>query len=292
MTEKLKTKQSRRSFLKSATWVAGMVQLPLIGWSAGFSTMFSGSLSASGEFSLLKLNKLLAGYPFPFTEQFLTDDFRLNFQLYNLYGERAVRAGRASLQSAVGVKEQKFIFTVDRLANDGIRDKNKTCQYIVSGKVICRQDDTLSPVNWNMTSKIAFPDSGASFGGTELNSDGEVRDGQVYIHTNGKTTKKRLVHLPLSWKWGLIAVVQNMAKTQVKELQFSTLDEFDALYSNQKMRFRRTVSLDCGKDRVIGFKVFELTGDGVIPTVYWVDNLNRTVFVISGMEAWVLEGKD
>jgi len=55
------------------------------------------------------------------------------------------------------------------------------------------------------------------------------------------------------------------------------------------MLFRRKVNLDCGNDRLIDFKVFELTGDGVIPAVYWVDNKNRTVFVVSGMEAFILK---
>jgi hypothetical protein len=79
-----------------------------------------------------------------------------------------------------------------------------------------------------------------------------------------------------------------MAEASMAELQFALLDEFDAIHQHQRMVLRKKVKLDCGVEHPVEFKVFELTGDGVIPTVYWVDNHNRTVFVISGMEAYVL----
>ncbi|MBM4163784.1 MAG: hypothetical protein FJ222_05025 [Lentisphaerae bacterium] len=109
------------------------------------------------------------------------------------------------------------------------------------------------------------------------------------ITTQGKPITKRYGPMPLCWKWGLPAVAQNMAENNIAELRFPVLDEFDAIHKNQTIRFRKKISLDCGDGQWVDFRVFELTGDGVIPTVYWVDNRNRTVFVISGMEAYVLE---
>jgi len=84
-------------------------------------------------------------------------------------------------------------------------------------------------------------------------------------------------------------VAQNMAESNNKELGFSMLNEFDAVGENQKLVFRKKVSLDCGNNRPVEFQIFELTGQCVIPTVYWVDQWNRAVFVISGMEGYVLE---
>jgi hypothetical protein len=127
------------------------------------------------------------------------------------------------------------------------------------------------------------------YGGTGIVNNGEIRNGVVCLNTGNKKIRKPLGNTGLSWKWGLIAVVQKMAEDSTTALQFAMLDEFDALFQNQNLKFRRKVTLDCGNNRKIDFKVFELTGDGVLPTVYWVDNMNRTIFVISGMEAYVLK---
>ena len=127
-----------------------------------------------------------------------------------------------------------------------------------------------------------------AFYNTGLHNEGEAGRGEVTIQPKGKPIRKSYGSLPLGWKWGLPAVVQQMAEASMQELSFALLDEFDAIHHNQKLRFRKDVKLDCGEGQLISFKVFELTGEGVIPTVYWVDNMNRTVFIISGMEAYVL----
>jgi len=61
----------------------------------------------------------------------------------------------------------------------------------------------------------------------------------------------------------------------------------DMLYEHQFVRFRKKQQIDCGTTKV-EFSVFDVLGDGIIPTVYWVDNFNRVVFIITGVEAYVL----
>jgi hypothetical protein len=281
--------QDRRNFLKKVSVMAGLSQLSLMGWSSGFSTMVTEGLKPTSEFSLLKLEKLLSGYLFPFIDKFSTNTFSSKYNLYNLYGNNAVFAGEFHMNSKIKEKSQWFNFLIWRLANNGIQKKDQKFRYTVSGDVMCKSDPTFSPENWNVSSRIAISEDGGAFGGTELRKKGEINRGEISFHLGNKIIRKSTGTLPLSWKWGLVAVVQEMAKESLNELQFSTLDEFDNIYKNQKLRYRRKVALDCGKDQLIDFKVFELTGDGVIPAVYWVDNLNRTLFVITGMEAFVLE---
>lgn len=67
------------------------------------------------------------------------------------------------------------------------------------------------------------------------------------------------------------------------------MDAWQTMAFKKEIRFRRKVTIDCGSNRLLDFKVYELTGDGVIPTVYRIDPMNRTVFVVSEMEASVLE---
>jgi len=280
--------QSRRGFLKKAGMTVCMSQLSMLGWSAGFSAIFSEGVNSSGEFSLLKLEKLLSGYKFPFIDNFSTDSFSSVYKLYNLYGSNSINAGDLSINSAVAGEKRQFNFSVSRLANNGIKSQKLNFKYIVSGDVLCQNNEILSPQKWNISSKISISRDNEAFNGTGLKYEGENKNGEIYLMTSGKLIKKAIASIPLSWKWGLMAVVQNMAKVSLHELQFSMLDEFDTIYQNQKMKFRKKVSLDCGNNHLIDFNVFELTGDGMIPTVYWIDNLNRCIFVVSGMEAYVL----
>lgn len=278
---------NRRNFLKKVSAIAGI--LPLMGWSEGFATMVREGIKPSGEFSLLKLEKLLSGYKFPLAEHFSTASFKSVYKLYNLYGDNAVFAGELFLESEMKGKNRLFDFLIWRLANNGIKKRDQEFKYVVSGEVHCNTDAALSPEKWNVSSRIALSEKGPALDGTGFTNKGAAKEGEITIKTSGKPIKKTFGSMPLSWKWGLPAVMQNMAESSLQELRFSMLDEFDAIYKNQKIRFRRKVKVDCGNELLIDFKVFELTGEGVIPTVYWVDNFNRTVFVISGMEAYVLE---
>ncbi|MDP2335793.1 MAG: hypothetical protein Q8N05_04975 [Bacteroidota bacterium] len=285
----MKKIQNRRNFLKKISVVAGISQLPLISWSVGFKTLFNIGVNPEGEFSLLKLEKLLSGYKFPFTEQFSTVSFKSEYKLYNLYGNNAVFAGEFLLESRMKGKNRWFDFLNWRLADDGIKNKDQKFKYIVSGNVKCKTDSTFSPEKWNVSSRISHSEEGVAFGGTGIINEGKATRGEISLKTAGKSIKKTFGLVPLSWKWGLLAVVQNMAESSLHELRFSMLDEFDVIHKNQTLKNRKKVSLDCGDGHLIDFRVFKLTGEGIIPTVYWVDNMNRTVFVISGMEAFVLD---
>ena len=285
----MKELQGRRDFLKKMGLMAGLMQLPFSGWSAGFLTMLKEGVNPSGEFSLLKLETLLSGYKFSFIDKFSTTKFKNDYQLYNTIESRSIFAGEFSLKSTLDNESRQFEILSWRSANAGEKQKDRRFQYIISGDVKCKNNLMLTPEKWEVTSRIANDQGGKAYGGTAFLNRGEVIQQEIKILTPGKSIKKTFGPNALSWKWGLLAVVQRMAEESKSELQFALLDEFDSIYQNQVIKFRRKVKLDCGNERQIDFKVFELTGEGVIPTVYWVDNLNRTVFIVSGQEAYVLK---
>jgi hypothetical protein len=283
----LEKTHSRRNFIIKASVLAGFSQIPLTGWSAGFVTLLNVSVNPQSEFSLLKLEMLLPGYQFPFIDQFSTVAFQSEYKLYNLYGDRAMLAGEFFIRSEMKGKSRHFNFSNWRLANNSILNKNKKFKYFVSGKIKCKPDLTLSPEAWKVFSRIALLNDGSAYRGTGIKNIGVAKEGEIVIKNLPRPITKSYGQMPLSWKWGLLSVVQNMAVSSIQELHFSSLDEFDMIYKKQVIRFRRKVRIDCGNQQMVDFKIFELTGNGVIPTVYWVDNLNRTVFIISGMEAFV-----
>lgn len=283
----MEQKQNRRIFIRNVAAAVGLSQLPLIGWAEGFSALLSQGIKSSGEFSLLKLEKLLPSYTIPPSGNFSTGAFKSTYNLFNLYGNNAVNAGDFALISTRSGESSHFYFISTRSANAGIKEKRRNFQYMVSGNVVCKNNSTLSPTKWKVISKISA--DGSAFHGTSIVNQGVVKNREIILDFGNKEIRKSIDNLDLSWKWGLIAVAQRMAEESIAELQFSMLDEFDHIFKSQKLIFRKRFNLDCGTGQLIEFKVFELTGEGVIPTVYWVDNSNRTLFVISGMEAYVLD---
>ncbi len=284
----MENQHNRRNFIRKVGAYTLFSQVPLLGWAEGFSSLASEGVNPAGEFSLLKLEKILPTYNFPFIPKFSTSSFKSHFALYNLYGNNVTEAGDFILNADSLDENLQFSFTSSSLASNGIRDKSRVYKYFVSGRVLCSNHMTFSPQTWNVKSKISLSEDGEAFRGTGIENIGEVIAREIHFNLGKKQIKKSFGSAVLSWKWGLIAVAQRMAEESIPELELAILDEFDTIYTKQMMKFRRKVRLDCGRDQLIDFKVFELTGNGVIPTVYWVDHLNRTVFVISGMEAYVL----
>jgi hypothetical protein len=144
-----------------------------------------------------------------------------------------------------------------------------------------------TPLSWECETKISDNEAGVPYRDTLHQWRGSFKNGQVYYKSGLNCSKKKPSNKNLSWKWGIISLVQKMAEQSVPEVHFSALDEMDMLYEHQYARFRKKQQILCGSE-CLEFKVFDVLGDGIIPTVYWVDHFNRVVFIITGVEAYVL----
>ena len=278
---------SRRNFIRTAGIAAAVSSVSLTGWAKGFSILFNEGIHPSGDFSLLKLEELLKNYQLPVTADFSEKSFRLNYKLYNLYGNNAASAGTMKWDMDTENDNRNFRFAIDRNAGNGITDKSKSFTYSIAGEVTCSPDESFTPEKWIVSKRIARNGSREGYMGTELTVSGFYKNNKLVLDSSKESKPIETGSIPLSWKWGVMAVVQNMARKNLQELQFSALDEFDVLFASQKVKFVRNVPLDCN-GTLRTFMIFLQTGDGIIPTVFWVDDLFRTVFVITGMEAFVL----
>ncbi len=280
---------SRRAFIKQAGIVAAISGVSLSAWSKGLGKLYSVGVNPGNEFSLLKLERLLPEYNFPAIASFSTDAFALMYDLYNMYHTNDSFAGRMKMTERVRGKKRINDFHNERLANNGVMDRSKQFRYFVSGNVVCNNDNTFTPEKWDVSSKIALTADAPAYMDTGLTNNGTAKNKQVRIKTAGKNIRLRYDNDALTWKWGIISLVQTMAKNNVNALQFASLDEFDICYNNQSVVHRKNSTIDCGAAGDIEFKVFEHLGEGIVPTVYWVDDKNRTVFVITGMESYLLK---
>ena len=279
--------QSRRSFIRTAGITAAVSAIGLGSWAKGLAKLYMAGINPGSEFSLLKIEKLLQEYQLPAEDNFTTDAFLLNYRLFNLYGNNAAPAGKMKWQLEPSGNQHLFRFTVERNAGNGITDQSKSFLYIAEGEATCKKDDTLTPVKWSVSKRISMNGAREGYLGTRQVSSGSFKDNRIVLKDGKRKITWETGSLPLSWKWGVMALVQNMSKNNQPEVRFSALDEFDALYADQSVKFVKDLPLDCDGS-LRNFKIFLHSGDGLLPTVYWVDNYFRTVFVLTGMEAYIL----
>jgi hypothetical protein len=168
----------------------------------------------------------------------------------------------------------------------------KTSRYAgvhtIRATVVCAGDDLSTPVKWDSTYRAAAPAHPLKMS-LEFQESGVARDGAIII-TRGSERKKLLLPAVYTSDWALFDAVQRMARQEGAGRQFTLLDD-DAPKANQVLAFYQSVEL---KDRWPGAPTvrvhgFLQTGDGIPPQVYWVDDRGELLFLISGLNAFVLD---
>ena len=78
-----------------------------------------------------------------------------------------------------------------------------------------------------------------------------------------------------------------MTGASTKAYAFSLVDEFDEVRHRQTLACRASEMVPLkGEPRQL--TAYEHLGEGVIPTVYWVDEAGRALFVVTGVEVFAL----
>jgi hypothetical protein len=292
MTKPMSTNLNRRRFLQNTGVGALGLLIPNKLFSSSFGLLYHNGVNPGKEFSLLKMEKILPDYKIPPCDNFFTDNFMLSYTLYNLYQKLAVTAGTFDIAKKDG-PTPSYKVTGIRKATADITIENESYKgkfrgnYIFRGEMAAKNDLLASPVKWECETKIADELNGLPYLNTLHRWKGSFKNGRVYYQSGSQHIIKIPANQDLTWKWGIINLVQKMAEQSVHEIHFSALDEMDMIYAHQYARFRKKQLIDCGTAKV-DFSVFDVLGDGIIPTVYWLDNFNRVIFIISGVEAYVL----
>jgi hypothetical protein len=288
----MKTNLNRRSFLlNTGVGTLGLL-IPNQLFSSSFGLLYHSGINPGKEFSLLKMEKILPDYRIPPCSNFTTDKFWLSYTLYNFYQELVMNAGWFEILKK-DIPGPTYLAACIRKATADISIENENYigkyrgNYIFNGQIEAENDLLASPLKWECETKISDDINGSPYLNTQHRWKGSYKDGHVQYHSGSQHIVKNPANPKLTWKWGIINLVQKMAEQSVSEVHFSTLDEMDMIFDHQYARFRKKQQIDCGTGNV-EFSVFDVLGDGIIPTVYWVDNFNRVIFIISGVEAYVL----
>ena len=183
--------------------------------------------------------------------------------------------------------------------------------FVTTGRTVCADDVLATPRTWSVTTRLARAD-GEEVEGSAGKLRGACKGGRVVLSEYGKE-RTLPVGRRFSWGWGLFEAVQRLAKNPHPEpLPFSLLDHFDQIKNGQALRLRKRCRLTVGAKLVVEEQVteldhgtvyrpqrverggtavdcvvFEQTGRGVLPIVYWCTADGCLLMVSSGLEAYV-----
>lgn len=137
-------------------------------------------------------------------------------------------------------------------AGDVITELNDTYTPVFNGNYVVKAEvstapDTLStPLEWKAESRISRKGTDKAYGNTLHRWKGSFTDGYILYESGSGKLKKGPFRNDLTWKWGLIHTVQEMARKNISRLEFSTLDELDLVYERQEAILRKKQKVECG----------------------------------------------
>ncbi len=283
----------RRNFLRASGigTLAGMMPGSILATS--LAPLYTGEIKPGDAFTLLRIARIFPEYHFPYVQGYDTEQYNLKYRLCNFYADFVKDAGTFEMEKTGGPSPLFLVSSRRDAAADVITELNDVYspdfsgKYVFEGKISTRNDLLATPLNWSCQTKIIRGNSEEAYMNTLHQWEGVHKDKAIYYYSGSYSLKKNRVEGNLSWKWGIIHLVQKMAEESLSEIHFSALDEMDMVYEHQYARFRKKQRIECGRGEV-EFSLFDVLGDGIIPTVYWVDEYHRVTFIITGVEAYLI----
>lgn len=151
-------------------------------------------------------------------------------------------------------------------------------------EIICADNELMTPIHWKSES-VVHDFTGNLIEETRLTEQGSIRDGKL---TLGQLTTT--VTGPVTLSWGLWDAVQRIPHDKTWLGHFTLIDGLcNQIKSNQSLRYINRLRINW-HTRQMELHAYEHTGDGTIPTTYWIDECNRLLVVISGLIAYVRTG--
>lgn len=169
----------------------------------------------------------------------------------------------------------------------------KTSQYAGAHTLLttlaCAGDDLSTPAKWHSTYSAVAP---AQPLGLSLQvHETAVASGRTVHIKRGKVQRRFLLQSDYTSNWALFDAVQRLAHVGSAALRFTLFDTGGAPKANQVLAFYQSVDL---KDRWPGAPILRVhgflqIGDGISPQTYWIDDRGELLFLLSGLDAFVLD---
>ena len=205
------------------------------------------------------------------------------YGMFTLAGRAASakRVGSLKLRRAVGQKGNVALHVqYDKQATGGGQQ--------VTGELYTHVDRPLStPRKWTFHARL-LDASGKPIPRTTVSKTADVADGRIRI-ADAQEARTIAVAGPYTVNWCLFDAVQRLAREKTKPIEFTLIDHFDQPKPEHVLAWRGKMDVVVAGGKTIPACVYEQLGRGNVPWVYWTDQRGRLLFIVAGLEAYVLE---
>ena len=158
----------------------------------------------------------------------------------------------------------------------------------VTGELHSRIGSTLStPGQWTFETK-SLDAAGKVIPRTQMSRSAVFRDGALTIK-DAKETKTIPIAGAYTVNWSLFDAIQRLGGEKAGPLEFTLIDHFDQPKGSQRLSFRGKMGVTVAGGGTIRTLAWDHLGDANVPWVYWLDERGRLLFIVAGLEAYVLE---
>jgi hypothetical protein len=193
--------------------------------------------------------------------------------------------------------------TIDRAPTPGVPgliDLSVALNKFIAGAVSCememrltaRNDRLATPVQWSLR---FVPGQHRPFDGGRSDDSrqwGALTEGRLTFKSNAGPERNWPVDGPCALDWGLFEAVGRLPRAPGADHLFTLIDTFDSVKSGHVLRYRHAVTVPVGPaDAPTRLHGVERLGPGILPWIYWLDDFGRPLFVVSGIQAFILQSE-
>jgi len=238
--------------------------------------------SLSDYFSLKAiLNNALKGFSFPQNPFDPNGTWKNSYKVLTLTGQ-SWPIGKLTIERILTKNDQTVLIVSYQLfLKDGYKQN-------ITSRIRCLTDSLATPLTWKFESEILSP-AKKTIDCTRLEKQGEARNGILKITTSNGSSRTPLSKAYTS-NWALFDAIQRLPRQSTVPINFTLLDHFDQPKHNQVLSFRKESIIEFKGD---SFKLYayQQIGNGITPIIYWTNRYGRLLFVISGIEGYVIENE-
>ena len=132
-----------------------------------------------------------------------------------------------------------------------------------------------------------FDRKGGVIAGTDINKSAIVKNNKVQFVCKNKKREVKIKQ-PVALSWLLFDAVQRLPRKKFTPVNFTLIDHFDQVKRNNIISFYNTIEVDLPVGESIKLHSYKQFGKGILPVVYYVDDAGRLLFVISGIETYII----
>jgi len=232
------------------------------------------------HFTLNMVEPLLSNYQLPSSSFESTKNWSNSYNIYNLRLPISL-AGKLNI-SRKNLSSEKVALRIN-YERYGIGGAKQTTKASIS----CKNDTLLTPLNWQLDFEC-FDAESKRQKNIKLEYRAVVKDNRIIISEKTGLCRQLTVEPPYTINWSLFDVVQRLPIENFKPIMFTMLDHFEQIKLQQRLSYRETLAVEFNGTETV-LHAYEQTGRGIVPWVYWLDKNARLVFVISGIEGYLLE---